>query len=62
MFLDAGGVEGPIAPELLQCLAVLSPNETELARLTGKPTGNLDQVGTGSGLVNTVLLLVYDIG
>ncbi|KXZ56172.1 hypothetical protein GPECTOR_1g148 [Gonium pectorale] len=44
VFLDAGGVEGPIAPELLPCLAVLSPNETELARLTGMPTDSEDQV------------------
>ncbi|GLC36033.1 hypothetical protein PLESTB_000531200 [Pleodorina starrii] len=44
VFLDAGGVEGPIAPELLTCLAVLSPNETELARLTGLPTGSEEQV------------------
>ncbi|EFJ44815.1 hypothetical protein VOLCADRAFT_106272 [Volvox carteri f. nagariensis] len=42
--LDAGGVEGPIAPELLSCLTVLSPNETELARLTGLPTDTEDQV------------------
>lgn len=44
VFLDAGGVEGPIAPALLPCLALLSPNETELARLTGMPTGSIDQV------------------
>lgn len=44
VFLDAGGVEGPIAPELLSCLSVLSPNETELARLTGLPTDSEAQV------------------
>jgi ribokinase len=44
VFLDAGGVEGPIAPDLLACLAVLSPNETELARLTGMPTEGEEQV------------------
>lgn len=44
VILDAGGVEGPICPELLKCLAVLSPNETELARLTGKPTDTLELV------------------
>lgn len=33
--LDCGGVESPIAPELLRLVTVLSPNETELARLTG---------------------------
>lgn len=33
--LDCGGVEGPIAAELLQLVTIISPNETELARLTG---------------------------
>ena len=35
VILDCGGVEGPISEELLRDVAVLSPNETELARLTG---------------------------
>ncbi len=33
--LDCGGVEGPVTPELLQNVSIISPNETELARLTG---------------------------
>lgn len=33
--LDCGGAEGDISGDLLQLLTVLSPNETELARLTG---------------------------
>jgi len=37
VLLDCGGQEGPLAPALLAALAVLSPNETELARLTGVP-------------------------
>ncbi|GFR41527.1 hypothetical protein Agub_g2223 [Astrephomene gubernaculifera] len=49
VFLDAGGVEGPISPELLSYLAVLSPNETELARLTGMPTDSEDQVLAAAG-------------
>jgi len=36
--LDAGGDEQPICAELLACITYLSPNETELARLTGLPT------------------------
>lgn len=36
VLLDCGGVEGPIAPELMQSVTTLSPNETELARLTGQ--------------------------
>jgi len=42
--LDAGGVEGPINTELLSCLSILSPNETELSRLTGMPTDSMDKV------------------
>ena len=33
--LDCGGEEGNIAEELLRHITILSPNETELARLTG---------------------------
>lgn len=35
VILDCGGVEGPISSKLLQHVSILSPNETELARLTG---------------------------
>lgn len=42
--MDAGGAEGPIPDELLQCVTVLSPNETELARLTGMPTNSLEEI------------------
>ena len=35
VLLDCGGVEGPVSPELLHSITTLSPNETELARLTG---------------------------
>lgn len=38
MVLDCGGGEDPIADDLLRCLTVLSPNETELARLSGTLT------------------------
>ena len=36
VLLDCGGVEGPISPELMHNITTLSPNETELARLTGE--------------------------
>lgn len=42
--LDAGGVDAPIAPALMRLVTVLSPNETELARLTGLPTSDDAQV------------------
>jgi ribokinase len=38
VILDAGGNEEPICEELLRLVTVLSPNETELSRLTGLPT------------------------
>jgi ribokinase len=44
VFLDAGGIEAPLSRELLQHITVLSPNETELARLSGLPTDTLEQV------------------
>ncbi len=40
--LDAGGDETPISDALLACVTILSPNETELARLTGMPTDGGD--------------------
>eukprot|EP00891_Asterochloris_glomerata_P000203 jgi/Astpho2/203/Aster-x0426 len=44
VLLDCGGVEGPISPDLLRCLSCISPNETELARLTDMPTDSSEQV------------------
>lgn len=38
VILDAGGVDKPLAHDLLSNVSVLSPNETELERLTGMPT------------------------
>ncbi len=38
--LDAGGDDAPLPEAMLPLLASLSPNETELARLTGMPTGD----------------------
>jgi len=38
VILDAGGDETPIAEALLSMVTILSPNETELARLTGMST------------------------
>lgn len=43
--LDAGGVDAPLDPHILPHITVLSPNETELSRLTGMPTETEEQVG-----------------
>jgi len=42
--LDAGGIDAPLAAELLELVTCLSPNETELSRLTGLPTASDAQV------------------
>jgi hypothetical protein len=44
VLLDAGGVDTPLSPELLQHLTIISPNETELQRLTGLPTGSEEEL------------------
>eukprot|EP00878_Enallax_costatus_P007124 GHUV01007467.1.p1 GENE.GHUV01007467.1~~GHUV01007467.1.p1 ORF type:complete len:382 (+),score=99.86 GHUV01007467.1:2601-3746(+) len=41
VFLDTGGAGDPLSPELLQRITLISPNETELQRLSvGMPTGS----------------------
>ena len=35
VMMDAGGDAGPLPKGMLQQLAVFSPNETELSRMTG---------------------------
>ncbi|KAK9791827.1 hypothetical protein WJX73_002988 [Symbiochloris irregularis] len=44
VILDCGGGEDPISEQLLQHLTVLSPNETELARLSGQPTESEQEI------------------
>jgi ribokinase len=56
--LDAGGADAPLSDALLASVAVLSPNETELARLAADggagpppPRGELDE-GASSGVLS----------
>ncbi|KAL0362606.1 UNVERIFIED_CONTAM: Ribokinase [Sesamum calycinum] len=49
VILDAGGVDAPIPPELLKFIDILSPNETELARLTNMPTESFEQISEAVG-------------
>lgn len=44
MILDAGGVDAPIPMELLKHVDILSPNESELARLTGMKTESFEEI------------------
>ncbi|CAI9784299.1 unnamed protein product [Fraxinus pennsylvanica] len=49
VILDAGGVDAPITIELLSFVDILSPTETELARLTNMPTGTFEQISQAVG-------------
>jgi ribokinase len=49
VMLDAGGAEGAISDGLLQHVSLLSPNETELARLVEQPAGSRDDVLDAAG-------------
>lgn len=42
VILDVGGADAPIPEDLLQCITILSPNETELSRLTGTRVESLE--------------------
>lgn len=44
VIMDAGGMDAPMPQELLNFVDILSPNESELARLTGMPTENFEQI------------------
>jgi hypothetical protein len=50
VLLDAGGVDAPLSDALLRCLTLISPNETELQRLTGgQPAETVAQVVSAAG-------------
>ncbi|GAB4849280.1 hypothetical protein Ancab_004080 [Ancistrocladus abbreviatus] len=44
IILDAGGMDAPIPKELLRSVDILSPNESELSRLTGMLTETFEQI------------------
>jgi ribokinase len=67
VILDAGGDETPLGDELLSCVSILSPNETELARLTALPTAGEEQVLVAAAAlqargVRTVLVKLGPLG
>ncbi|KAH8970677.1 hypothetical protein BDL97_02G101200 [Sphagnum fallax] len=43
VILDAGGTGIPIPQELLKCVKILTPNESEVAQLTGMPRNTWEQ-------------------
>lgn len=56
--MDVGGAEGPIPQELLECVTVLSPNESELARLTGMPTNLVEEILEAAAKVQEMVRFV----
>ncbi|KAI4333447.1 hypothetical protein L6164_018260 [Bauhinia variegata] len=48
VILDVGGVDTPIPQKLINFVDILSPNESELARLTGMPTDSFDEITQAS--------------
>ncbi|KAK4255992.1 hypothetical protein QN277_008915 [Acacia crassicarpa] len=44
VLMDVGGVAAPIPQELMSSIDILSPNESELSRLTGLSTNSFDDV------------------
>lgn len=38
-------MDAPLPPELLNVVDIFSPNESELARLTGMPTESFEEIG-----------------
>ncbi|CAL4948289.1 unnamed protein product [Urochloa decumbens] len=49
VIMDAGGMDAPVPGELLSLVDIFSPNETELARLTGMPTETFEQISQAAG-------------
>lgn len=41
-------MEGPISEELLRCVTVISPNETELERMTGMPVNTDEEINAAA--------------
>lgn len=53
VILDAGGTDGDVSEDLLQYVTVISPNESELARMTGMPTSTVDDaMAAGESLLS----------
>lgn len=44
VLFDSGGMDAPMPPELLSYIDIISPNETELGRLTEMPTEKFEDI------------------
>jgi ribokinase len=63
VILDAGGTGIPIPQELLKCVTILTPNESEVAQLTGMPTNTWEQTITAAAKIQSwsLVLLLQDM-
>lgn len=60
MILDAGGMDSPIPVELLKHVDILSPNESELARLTGMETESFEQISLAVAKCHQLVSLFFN--
>lgn len=68
VILDAGGMDAPLPQGLLNCVDILSPNESELSRLTVMPTESFEQITEAVVLCHkmvsfgTLIMIIITIG
>ncbi|CAK9215837.1 unnamed protein product [Sphagnum troendelagicum] len=54
--LDAGGTGIPVPQELLKCVTILTPNESEVAQFTGMPTNTWEQTIKATAKIQILVL------
>ena len=54
-------MDAPLPPELLSFVDILSPNESELSRLTGMPTETFEQISEAVGRCYEMVSLSFRI-
>ncbi|CAK9217838.1 unnamed protein product [Sphagnum troendelagicum] len=61
--LDAGGTGIPVPQELLKCVTILTPNESEVAQFTGMPTNTWEQTIKAAAKIQSwwFVLLLQDM-
>ena len=59
VILDVGGVDSPIPQELLKSIDILSPNESELNRLTGMSTDTLEEITRAAAKCHKMVFFYY---
>lgn len=61
--LDARGTGIPVPQELLKCVTILTPNESEVAQFTGMPTNTWEQTIKAAAKIQSwwFVLLLQDM-